>query len=92
MSALDQHQQNVANNIRKQKQRVAASELLALHDFAMKSESKQVQAFGVLILGCVADIVGGKTHAYEFSDEELHHAARIFRENIEDDDGPEEAT
>jgi hypothetical protein len=54
--------------------RVAASELLAMHDVMMRSESLEAQAFGVLVLAGLADLIAGKTAPYDFSEEELDAA------------------
>jgi hypothetical protein len=74
---------------KRQKQCLAASELLAMHDLMMRSESNAVQAFGVLVLSRVADLIEGKTEVYSFSEEELQEAARVFRRNITDDHEPQ---
>jgi len=74
---------------KRQKRCLAASELLAMHDLMMRSESNAVQAFGVLVLSRVADLIEGKTDVYSFSEEELQEAARVFRRNITDDHEPQ---
>jgi len=62
--------------------RAAASELLAMHDLMMRSESHEVQAFGVLVLARLADLIAGKTGPYNSSEEELHAAADMYRKHI----------
>jgi hypothetical protein len=74
---------------KRQKQCLAASELLAMHDLMMRSGSNVVQAFGVLVLSRVADLIEGKTNVYSFSEEELQEAARLFRRNVTDDHEPQ---
>jgi len=64
--------------------RAAASELLAMHDLMMRSESLEVQAFGVLVLARLADLIAGKTAPYDFSEEELHAAVDMYRKYVEE--------
>lgn len=65
-------------------QRIAASEILSIHDLAMKSDSDNVKAFGILLLARVQEMARTQQCPYLFEESELVSAAEMWEAIPED--------